>query len=382
VTAQAPLPWLVTGVMRHLVRGEVAAAVGLLTEPNDRIQDFCDLLRRTRLAGYFFCLVHASAAARCFPDASLLALEEAYREQVRRNDDNLRLMCAIRQQLGDASIPFLTIKGLYLAQRFFGDIHRRFMWDIDILVHSADLDGALAALAAIGYRGPPGIDVDSRRPFWGIHAVEVSGPGGKIDVHHVLRNLPGIHFDYARMWSEASEFSVGDEHFATLNATDTLLTAALGLGTDLQNGHHNLRKIWDIFIMLRALDDSTCWNTFFLAREREGSLKLLLNVFAFCLLVSGASLGSADRSTTQPDCPRLVSALAMRRSLLLIPDRETAWKIFARPRQHPANRLLFSRLLPVSPLRYWLRWLATLAVRVWHYRRVDRRPPTRGARSG
>jgi len=118
--------------------------------------------------------------------------------------------------------------------------------------------------------------------------------------------------------------------------------------------------MWDIYMMLRQLDASVDWPGFFALREREGSLKLVLNVFAFCLLSLDA----------QEDCPAVQQAMSAHKQLILIKSAATAEAIFRRKRQHLANRLLFSRLLPVSPLIYWLRWLITLPVRVWHYRRA------------
>jgi Uncharacterised nucleotidyltransferase len=169
------------------------------------------------------------------------------------------------------------------------------------------------------------------------------------------------------IWSRSQKFTVGTANFATLSDTDHLLTAAVGLAADVQTSHHNLRKIWDLYMMLRLLDADTDWDAFMAERQAEGSLKLVLNMFMFCLLLLGA----------EADCPRLNQTIAAHRRLLLITSERQAAAIFGRGRQHLANRVLFSRLLPVSPPWYWSRWLLTLPVRLRHYRRARARKPRR-----
>ncbi|MFU8765766.1 MAG: nucleotidyltransferase family protein, partial [Haliea sp.] len=160
----------------------------------------------------------------------------------------------------------------------------------------------------------------------------------------------------------AQTFTVDGVEYQTLSDLDTLLTVAVGLGTDIQTGQHNLKKIWDLYMILRVLDRDTDWDAFFARRSSEGSLRLVLNVLAFCLLLLGAN----------SDCPHLTKALERRGKLLLVKTPEHALAIYGRPRRHLANRLLFSRLLPVSMPRYWASRVVTLPARLWHYRKPHR----------
>ena len=349
----------VTRVMRKLEAGDSTGARDILTGCDIDFTGTCALLEKSRLAGYFYILVRENDLVEVLPPLVVDELAAAYQRQVAKNKKNLALLVDLKKRLGDARVPFATLKGLYLAQRYFGDIRRRFMSDVDILVHPGDLEVALEAAAKMGLDPTGGADVDPRNPLWGIHAVEVRGEAGALDIHHAIRKLPNIEFDYTRIWNDTREFSIGDVTLLTLGDSDTLLVSAIGLGADIQNSHHNLRKIWDIYVMLRELDTALDWDRFFAHREREGSLKLVANVFAFCLLLLEA----------EHECPRLRQALRVHDRLLLIRSAAKAEQVFTRERQNLANRMLFSRLLPVSPLHYWLRWLLTLPVRVWHYRR-------------
>ena len=356
---------LLTNLMRLLECDELDGARALLAGNRADIENMCALLEKSRLAGYFYTLVRDTAMTSFFNDEQFAALAARYQRQVDRNEANLALLCDIQRTLGAASIPFLTLKGLYLAQRFFGDIHNRFMWDIDILVHPRDLEAAITELKPLGFHTPRGIRFDASNTRWDIHAVEVRSERGKLDIHHTIRRMPGIRFDYDRMWSQSQEFAIAQSRFATQSDADTLLTAAVGLGADLQAGRQNLRKVWDICQLLKQLDACIDWNAFVAERNAEGSLKLVINMFAFCLLLTG----------TESDCPGLALTMSRHKHLLVIRSEQLAETIFARGRQDIANRLLYSRLLPVSPFYYWLRWLLTLPVRVWHFRSTK---PRRG----
>jgi len=353
-----PTHRLVTDILRSLVQDDIETASELLASEGADIEELCALLNKSKLSGYFHTLISNTALTGYFAAGQLAKLEAGYQRQVEKNKNSLKLLGDIQNQLGKASIPFLTMKGFYLAQHFFGDVRNRFMWDIDILVRPEDLEAAIVAVAGAGLQPTSDITIDLRNPFWRIHAVEVRGETGKLDIHHTIRNLPKITFDNDRLWNNSQEFTIGRERFATISDTDTLLMASVGIGTDLQTSHHNLRKIWDIYMMLRQLDATTDWDDYFATRNAEGSLKLVINVFSFCILLLGA----------ERDFPRLGRAVSLYSHMILINSEQQAEEIFARGRQHIANRILFSRLLPAPALHYWLGWLLTAPARVWHYR--------------
>jgi hypothetical protein len=349
-------------LLRLLLAGETASASALLAA-SDNADALCSLLVQSRLAGYFHMTASGLPLESLLPAAGLAELEAAAAQQLARASRCRALLATVGQQLSAAGIPFLTLKGLYLAQRFFGASDRRFMWDVDILVQPEDLDGAVRALAGAGLYPPGGTQLDPRNRVWGIHAVEVRGDAGAVDVHHAIRRLPGIEFDHTRIWANAQEFTIAGASYRTLSDLDTLLVLAVGLGADIQTGHHNLRKLWDLYMVLRGLDQDTDWETFLAQRREEGSLMLVANVMAVCLLVLDA----------RSDCPRLVRALARQQVRLLVSTKEQALAVYDRPRQHLANRILFARLLPVSVARYGAGWFLTLPARLWHYRTPRKR---------
>ncbi len=361
IDTQVSLPpvRMLTDLMRCLMRGDTAAARDILEKLADQMDGLVALLLNNRLAGYFYVLIKDSPILSAFASETILALEDQYHRQAQSSQRNLRLIAAMQQRFIDAALPFLTLKGLYQSQRFFGDISHRFMWDLDILVHPGDLDAAIAEVQKVGLALRSAELVDVREGRWGIHAVEMRGDSGKVDIHVALRNLPGLQFDYDSIWRNSHFFSVHGINLPTICDEDTLLMATLGVGTDIQRGGHNLRKIWDIYILLLQLDPLTDWEAFLSHRGKEGSLKMVLNVFSLVLQLLDVS----------DDCPRLALSMTTRQSLLLITNEAQAMAIFERRRKHLANRILFSRLLPVPAVSYWSQWLVLTPLRFFYYRR-------------
>ena len=365
---QTPPPHrLAIKLMRSLVLDDLVTARNLLEDDRNDISLLSKALARRRLAGYLHTLISDAGLSGSVPRQASETLADNYRSQVAQCEASLRLLKAVQTEMAAAAVPFLTMKGFYLAQRFLGDFRRRFMWDIDILVRLQDLDNTIAALAKTGLRLQSGKGFRYTRNFWGIHAVEVVGEAGKIDVHHAIRTLPKIQLDHDRIWRTAQEFTLTGTRFATLSEEDTLFTAAIGLSTDIQNSHHRLRKIWDIYMMLRTMDQTADWDSFFVRCQEDGSLKLVINAISFCILLIDAT----------EDFPELNKAMTRHRESVIVIDRLEAETIYLRGRQHLANRLLFSRLLPTSPLHYWFNWLTSLPVRSWHFRKMDGQRHTR-----
>ncbi|MEM1112440.1 MAG: nucleotidyltransferase family protein [Pseudomonadota bacterium] len=344
-------------LLHELHAGRTESTAALLKGGECDSAELCAFLAKSKLAGYVYALIRDTPLLEYFKAGEVQRLADSYAHQVARCEKSLALHSALRKSLDEASIRFLTLKGLYLGQRFYGDVQLRFMWDVDILVQATELQATLDAVGTLGLQLPPQAGFDPRNTFWSIHAVEVRGEAGKLDIHYTIRNIPGLRFDIESMWSHAQTFEVGGCTLQTLSDSDTLLVAAVGLGADLQTSHHSLRKIWDLYMILRTLDGAMDWRAYFRERENEQSLRLVVNVFAFCLHLLGA----------EKECPRLWDAMAQYAAVIKIHGQAEAERIFLRPRQSLANRLLYARLLPISSLQYWLRWCITLPVRVWHY---------------
>jgi len=193
-----------------------------------------------------------------------------------------------------------------------------------------------------------------------LHAIELLDERRNLDIHWVFRNRQGMRRTYAETIATAQPLELGAVRVHGIGDLDTLTMACLGLGNDIERSHVRLRKVWDVYLIAEGIDAWADWEGWLERLAREGSLKTVLNVLSFCLL----AVAAAD------DCPRLRARLERHADALLIHDAAMIPRIMRRPRQSLGNRMLMSRLQPVSVARYWVWWLGTLPVRYWHGRNV------------
>lgn len=349
-------------LLRHLSAGAHEPALRVWREQPALAQSVLALLRDNRMLGHFFWLIEDSPLPARLPTAAVAEMREACAAQIDGVRGNLSLLADLKREFQAAAIPFVNLKGLYISRRFFGDVNARFMWDLDVLVAPADLERAARAVGRLGLVRRSSFAPDLADYRLGIHALEMKGERGKLDIHIALRNLPGIEIDMERQWRRAHDYELGGETIPCAGDEDTLFMCCLGLATDLLRGRHNLRKCWDIFVMIREMDTAADWEHFLAQRDREGALSLVANACAFVIHLSGGG----------DDCPGLLQALQRRPDLLLIETPARAHAIYRRGRSPLRNRLLLSRLLPVPAWRYWVHVLRWTPARRRYYRETGR----------
>ena len=104
---------------------------------------------------------------------------------------NLRLtarLLHVLDRLDEAGIAAMPLKGPVLAEQVYGSIALRQFGDLDVLVPTGDIDGAVAALIRAGYRrrltAPAEQDIERRQ----MHHVGMSSPadGTSVELHRSL----------------------------------------------------------------------------------------------------------------------------------------------------------------------------------------------------
>jgi hypothetical protein len=88
------------------------------------------------------------------------------------------------------------LKGLYLAKRFYGDIDRHALWDIDILVRKENLPDAQKLLAASGYFRKSNVFLREDLSSYFTHAFDFAKKGVSLDLHWALSSHPSYRLDY------------------------------------------------------------------------------------------------------------------------------------------------------------------------------------------
>ena len=142
-----------TGVLaiRSLVEGEAAFLAALERSPDFDAEAFATFAKDQNLREWLTPLVDSERARSLLSAPFVAALEAERAAQPQRKQALLELCEEIRTAFGAAEVPCLFLKGLYLGERFYGDVHRRHQYDVDVLVRPADFEAALNALAPLGF---------------------------------------------------------------------------------------------------------------------------------------------------------------------------------------------------------------------------------------
>lgn len=92
-----------------------------------------------------------SGAIKALPERIRIRFEEARLQNSERNLRMLLELDRLKRMLGGRGINSLTLKGLPIAERFYGDLGLRVLYDLDLLVRPHDFEKALSLLEADGY---------------------------------------------------------------------------------------------------------------------------------------------------------------------------------------------------------------------------------------
>jgi hypothetical protein len=282
-------------------------ALGVL-DP-ERFRQWC---LRHQIGGLAYLLLEEASLDVSAPRPLLLGLRGTYLEQWARTE-RLRLTLArVRAILDGAGEPFLVLKGLPFATRYYGACDRRATGDLDIWVRRAAAHRVAEVLESRGLtRRSPRYEEGSPA-FDHVHQVEMQLDGIDVELHHALRVHPTFHIGEEALWQERVNARVGDEAYQTLSDEHALMLHLLGLHTDVQIRQTNGRWFVDLYQMLLRLESSFDWDAFFEAREREGTRRISVNSLAVFTVLT----------RRDEDFPGLSAALAKRRhELALAPDR-------------------------------------------------------------
>lgn len=274
-----------------------------------------------------------------------------------RTRAQLDLCVEMRDALSAREIPSLLIKGLCVAERFYGDLHRRHQFDVDVLVRPTDFEAAVAALAPLGFdtaneRVARRLrKMRTRRPERAPQTVTARRPDGlKLDLHCRTKSRWIHGIDESRFWAQRRTLAIGGHEFETLSDEHALLLLLASICVDLRRGACRAKHLLDLDLMLRELEPRLDWEAFFAAHAQAGLDKVAVNVLAVFLTVW----------ETAAELPRLAAALERRRRSIELDDgtealRLTAWG----PRQRSENRRWFQRLGSRPGPAHWT-WRMTL----------------------
>jgi hypothetical protein len=179
-----------------------------------------------------------------------------------------RAICAsLFEVLQRAGLPFVVVKGAALGDLVYPTPLLRHADDIDLLLHERDLETAVSALAASGWRHTPPPNIRNA-----LHLPALVHPSGVTVELHWRLLIPYYTLPYERLWERSRPATVAGVEGRVLSEADNLLhVCAHGMA-----GFPIIRWVPDAWFMLQrwpGLD----WSVFTSATV-DGRLELPVSV--------------------------------------------------------------------------------------------------------
>jgi|GEM_PF-3572079 len=266
-------------LLSAVVREDYAEMRNLVQNPEFAAENFTDFLIRNKLGGYFYSVLNQFRLASEFPEDFVNRIKPLYVEQWRSNEKLLREMLELKGSSQAEGCEILFLKGPFLAQRFYGDIDRRNIADIDILVKSVD-DIAVVErlLLQREFVRQSNVFLNDDLTCRFTHHYEYEKPGLILELHWALQSHFSYRINYEGIWAGKKGFLLKDETFFGLSDSYMLTAIILSIFVDIQLGEAKLKSFVDIYMILKMMDKDMDWEAFFAAKREEGLFLISLNV--------------------------------------------------------------------------------------------------------
>ncbi len=255
-------------------------------------------------------------------------------------------------------VPFILLKGLYVADRFYGDVNRRNFWDLDILVQESDIERVGSLLERSGYarRSPVLLTAALSRHF--THAFDYRKDGCNLDLHWTLARHPAIRIDYGEVWDSAAHYTLGPHDLRVLADHYELTFLLLSIVKDVERGGLRIRSLLDLYHILRDLDSKVNWEQFMADRSRE-------NIHGACIGLLTSFVNMLDCHEQFPELNRILG--------VQVSSNATETRTFSRIITHGysstwAAKRWAARIYGMSLSEYFLWWAVSLPFRLVVYK--------------
>lgn len=259
----------------------------------------------------------------------------------------------LRVAFAVAGLPFLLLKGPYLAERLYGGPLAREYVDLDLMVRGQDRHRAFSLLHDAGYEARSGTLFSTAATCFFLHGFDFDRRGARVDLHWRLSRHPSFRIDEERLWATRRSGQGPGGRYEVLSDEYEIVFAALSLLRDIERGSGKLKNVIDLLQLLVAVDAGLDWAAFFGRRRSEGTLGPSRNILALCL-----ALGDARDSL-----PRLAATLQAS-------DRPVAPMIGSHPlrfsplRWSLGNKVWSARVHDSSAVTWLCWWSLSLPFRV------------------
>lgn len=329
-----------------------------LIEARDTAQCIDILSRRHRLGPFLFFKLHEKGLWDALPIESRQRLGESMKAQESIAIKSLETLNHLRVLLAARGIPFVVLKGLEIATRFYGTTVARGYRDIDLLISERDRNHLMDCLQSSGWHRLSRIFLSAQITGRYQHAFDYRKGDALLDVHWSLSRLPGIAIDTEEVMNRSRFEQLGDSSYQVLGIVDELILLLISAFADIQRGALRLQSFVDIAMVSSRFSPSD-WEQLHDQARRFKALVICQEVIRMINSLLGLSLWSSH----MPTASRIQNSSE---DLLLLLPSLGAWR----------SKIWAMKHLPVSPFHYSAWWMMSLPARTLaSHPRFRRRAP-------
>ena len=253
------------------------------------ISDFC---RRHLISTTVMSALPNSA----LPDVTIATLTEWMSDSFEQQKALYRQLAAaiteIQPALDREGISWRLMKGPRLQEAYYGGLARGY-FDLDILVPKTQFLRASRVLARLGWR-------TRKRGFIPLmlvqrfeHGLGMQRGEAIVDLHWSLRVHPAYRISEDRVFASMHKSHYAGIEVPVLDPEYDLTLCLLSIAHGIERGRAVLRDAIDLYVILRAVDATISWRSFFYERERE-------RIERICVSLLAAAVSWLDDENTLP----------------------------------------------------------------------------------
>lgn len=329
----------------------------LRTEPPD-FDDFYRFVWSNHIAGTVYSILSSSKFRALFPEGLIERLKTSYLEQWAKNEKLLKETEALSELFGRASEEVIFLKGAFLAERYYGNIDRRAISDIDLLIKKDRLERSDRMLKGLGYIRKSRTFPSEAAASLFTHHFEYRKNGIDLDLHWNLSSHFTFKIDYRRLWRDSRQFEFRSKSYRVLSDEYELVFQILSIFKDIELGTIKLKSFADAYMILRFAYGRMRWASFFEQRRSEGILKITLNILDLFLTLFNSREEYPEISAYIDDNADCIGLIKLEEKLGLI----------TRPGFTLRNKRWALGLYSANPLNSLLWWLISLPFKLQVYR--------------
>ena len=248
--------------------------------------NFMNFVDKHQLSGNLYLALNNSHLRSLFPVDLIEHFKFIYIRQWAKNEQLVKEIVKLVELFIKSRQEVIFLKGPFLAQRFYGDLDRRAISDIDILVKKEETDNADRLLIRDGFQRNSVALINKKLAIYFTHHFEYRKRDIDLELHWALANHFSFNISYEKIWNEKQKFIFKDRLFYVLPDEYELVFQLLSIFKDIQIGTIALKSFVDTYMILKTINKNIIWKEFFDNRREEGlfsislnTLDLVLNIF-------------------------------------------------------------------------------------------------------